>query len=163
MTSASSLHFGPEWMRKPSRGSLSSHSPNAAGNSPSATSNMLPTPPTQAAPALPNVSSYSSLLTSTSPPPEIKSEDESYPFRYSKDQMIRVWKDGGGRGGLGLEVERWPGIVREVGGEPVGVRDMTQEERKVSSVLTQPCLAAPVPPSLYRNSCLPRGPAPCLT
>ncbi|KAG9102809.1 hypothetical protein FRC06_001073 [Ceratobasidium sp. 370] len=95
---------------------------------------MLPTPPTQAAPALPNVSSYSSLLTSASPPPEIKSEDESYPFRYSKDQMIRVWKDGGGRGGLGLEVERWPGIVREVGGEPVGVRDMTQEERKLFSM-----------------------------
>ncbi|KAG8747641.1 hypothetical protein FRC10_000184 [Ceratobasidium sp. 414] len=134
MTSASSLHFGPEWMRKPSRGSLTSLSPNPTGNSPSATSNMLPTPPTQAAPALPNVSSYSSLLTSTSPPPEIKSEDESYPFRYSKDQMIRVWKDGGGRGGLGLEVERWPGIVREVGGEPVGVRDMTQEERKLFSM-----------------------------
>ncbi|KAF8610261.1 hypothetical protein BDV93DRAFT_517414 [Ceratobasidium sp. AG-I] len=134
MTSASSLHFGPEWMRKPSRGSLAPLSPNPAGNSPSTTSNMLPTPPTQAAPALPNVSSYSSLLTSSSPPPEIKSEDESYPFRYSKDQMIRVWKDGGGRGGLGLEVERWPGIVREVGGEPVGIKDMTQEERKLFSM-----------------------------
>jgi PERQ amino acid-rich with GYF domain-containing protein len=77
------------------------------------------------------VSSYSSLLTSASPPPQIKSEDENYPFRYSKDQLLRVWKDGGGRGGLGLEVERWPGIVREVGGEPQGVKEMTPDERKV--------------------------------
>ncbi|CAE6516837.1 unnamed protein product [Rhizoctonia solani] len=132
MTSASSLHFGPEWMRKPSRGSLAPLSPNA-GNSPGTTSSLLPTPPNAASTQLPNVSSYSSLLTSASPPPQIKSEDENYPFRYSKDQLLRVWKDGGGRGGLGLEVERWPGIVREVGGEPQGVKEMTPEERKIFS------------------------------
>ncbi|CCO27735.1 hypothetical protein BN14_01722 [Rhizoctonia solani AG-1 IB] len=129
MTSASSLHFGPEWMRKPSRASLTPLSPNA-GNSPGTTSSLLPTPPNPGATQLPNVSSYSSLLTSASPPPQIKSEDENYPFRYSKDQLLRVWKDGGGRGGLGLEVERWPGIVREVGGEPQGVKEMTPDERK---------------------------------
>ncbi|CAE7226276.1 unnamed protein product [Rhizoctonia solani] len=133
MTSASSLHFGPEWMRKPSRGSLAPLSPNITGNSPGTTSSLLPTPPNPAATQLPNVSSYSSLLTSASPPPQIKSEDENYPFRYSKEQLLRVWKDGGGRGGLGLEVERWPGIVREVGGEPQGVKEMTPDERKIFS------------------------------
>ncbi|GAB1517879.1 kinesin-like protein [Rhizoctonia solani] len=132
MTSASSLHFGPEWMRKPSRTSLTPLSPNT-GNSPGTTSSLLPTPPNTGATQLPNVSSYSSLLTSASPPPQIKSEDENYPFRYSKDQLLRVWKDGGGRGGLGLEVERWPGIVREVGGEPQGVKEMTPDERKLFS------------------------------
>ncbi|CAE6421115.1 unnamed protein product [Rhizoctonia solani] len=132
MTSASSLHFGPEWMRKPSRASLAPLSPNA-GNSPGTTSSLLPTPPNAGATQLPNVSSYSSLLTSASPPPQIKSEDENYPFRYSKDQLLRVWKDGGGRGGLGLEVERWPGIVREVGGEPQGMKEMTPDERKLFS------------------------------
>ncbi|KAF8759050.1 GYF domain [Rhizoctonia solani] len=132
MTSASSLHFGPEWMRKPSRTSLTPLSPNT-GNSPGTTSSLLPTPPNAGATQLPNVSSYSSLLTSASPPPQIKSEDENYPFRYSKDQLLRVWKDGGGRGGLGLEVERWPGIVREVGGEPQGVKEMTPDERKLFS------------------------------
>jgi hypothetical protein len=76
--------------------------------------------------------------------------------------MIRVWKDGGGRGGLGLEVERWPGIVREVGGEPVGVKDMTQEERKVSRFLTHRlrdgCLLHTYFfMMLLSNSCLPRG------
>ncbi|EUC61709.1 GYF domain protein [Rhizoctonia solani AG-3 Rhs1AP] len=134
MTSASSLHFGPEWMRKPSRGSLAPLSPNITGNSPGTTSSLLPTPPNPASTQLPNVSSYSSLLTSASPPPQIKSEDENYPFRYSKEQLLRVWKDGGGRGGLGLEVERWPGIVREVGGEPQGAKEMTPEERKIFSV-----------------------------
>ncbi|CUA68164.1 GYF domain-containing protein mpd2 [Schizosaccharomyces pombe 972h-] [Rhizoctonia solani] len=133
MTSASSLHFGPEWMRKPSR-SLAPLSPNITGNSPGTTSSLLPTPPNPASTQLPNVSSYSSLLTSASPPPQIKSEDENYPFRYSKEQLLRVWKDGRGRGGLGLEVERWPGIVREVGGEPQGVKEMTPEERKLFSI-----------------------------
>ena len=27
--------------------------------------------------------------------------------------MLRIYKEGGGRGGLGLEVERWEGVVRE--------------------------------------------------
>ncbi|KDN34611.1 hypothetical protein RSAG8_12310, partial [Rhizoctonia solani AG-8 WAC10335] len=121
--------FTPEWIRKP-RTSLS---PNTTGNSPGTTSNLLPTPPIPTSTQLPNVSSYSSLLTSASPPPQIKSEDENYPFRYSKEQLLRVWKDGGGRGGIGLEVERWPGIVKEVGGEPQGVKEMTPEERKIFS------------------------------
>jgi hypothetical protein len=52
------------------------------------------------------------------------------PFRYSKEQLLNVWKDGGGRAPLGLEVERWPGIVRDTITEPVGLREMSTEERK---------------------------------
>lgn len=48
--------------------------------------------------------------------------------------MIRIWKEGGGRGGLGLEVERWPGVVREVGGEPIGIKEWTPDELKVNSL-----------------------------
>jgi hypothetical protein len=58
------------------------------------------------------------------------------PFRYSKEEMLQVWKDGGGCGGLGLEVELWEGVVREIGGEPAGLREMGEGERKVCSELS---------------------------
>lgn len=45
--------------------------------------------------------------------------------------MLKIYKDGGGRGALNLEVERWPGVVREVGGEPIGMKEWTAEEKKV--------------------------------
>ena len=45
--------------------------------------------------------------------------------------MLRIYKEGGGRGGLGLEVERWEGIVREMGYDPVGLKDMGDAEKKV--------------------------------
>lgn len=45
--------------------------------------------------------------------------------------MLAVWKNGGGHGELGLEVERWPGIVTEEAGEPLGLTEMTAEEKKV--------------------------------
>lgn len=32
---------------------------------------------------------------------------------------------------MGLEVERWEGVVREAGSEPVGLRDMSDSEKKV--------------------------------
>ncbi len=44
---------------------------------------------------------------------------------------MKFYKDGGGRGGLGLEVERWEGVVREVGSEPVALKEWTEGERKV--------------------------------
>ncbi len=44
---------------------------------------------------------------------------------------MKIYKDGGGRGGLGLEVERWEGVVREVGSEPVALKEWTDGERKV--------------------------------
>lgn len=45
--------------------------------------------------------------------------------------MLRIYKEGGGKGVLGLEVERWEGVVREVGSDPVGLREMGEGEKKV--------------------------------
>ena len=50
--------------------------------------------------------------------------------------MLRIYKEGGGRGGLGLEVERWEGIVREVGYDPVGLKEMSDAEKKVRTFCT---------------------------
>ena len=91
--------------------------------------NFLSTTP----PAPPGASSYSSLLTPASAPP-LEKQDSTNPFNYSKEEMLQVWKDGGGRGGLGLEVEPWEGVIREIGGEPVGIREMGEGERKVCMV-----------------------------
>ncbi len=110
------MHFGPEWMRTkqgPSR--------------------PAPSPPLTTSPAPPGNSTYSALVTPASnPPPE--GRDLAHPFRYSKEEMLRIYKEGGGRGGLGLEVERWEGIVREVGYEPVGLKEAGEAERKVRKI-----------------------------
>ena len=53
------------------------------------------------------------------------------PYAYSKEEMLRIYKEGGGRGGLGLEVERWEGVVRQVGSEPAALKEPTEAERKV--------------------------------
>ncbi|KAJ7139677.1 hypothetical protein C8R44DRAFT_309565 [Mycena epipterygia] len=110
---STSMHFGPEWMRaKPAK----PHGPS-------------PPPPTATAPAA-GASSYSALV-SPAPPPPTEKRDEAHPFRYSRDEMLKIYRDGGGKGGLGLEVERWDGIVREVGSEPVGLREMGENEKKL--------------------------------
>jgi hypothetical protein len=49
--------------------------------------------------------------------------------------MLRIYREGGGKGGLGLEVERWEGVVREVGSDPIGVREMSDGEKKVCANL----------------------------
>lgn len=104
------MHFGPEWMRKaPSRAN--------------------PSPPL-ATPTATGVSTYSALVAPVSHMPPEK-PDPSNPFRYSKEDMIRIYKEGGGKGGLGLEVERWEGIVREVGSDPVSMKEMSDAEKKV--------------------------------
>ncbi|KAJ6604179.1 hypothetical protein DFH09DRAFT_300736 [Mycena vulgaris] len=109
----SSMQFGPEWMRaKPAK----PHGPS-------------PPPPPATAPAA-GASSYSALV-SPAPPPPTEKRDETHPFRYSRDEMLKIYRDGGGKGGLGLEVERWDGIVREVGSEPVGLREMGENEKKL--------------------------------
>ncbi|VDC01957.1 unnamed protein product [Peniophora sp. CBMAI 1063] len=54
-------------------------------------------------------------------------------YAYSKDEMLRIYKEGGGRGGLGLEVERWEGVVRQVGSEPAALKEPTEAERKLFS------------------------------
>ncbi|KAI0090042.1 hypothetical protein BDY19DRAFT_942078 [Irpex rosettiformis] len=104
------MHFGPEWMRKaPSRAN--------------------PSPPL-ATPATTGASTYSALVTpATQPPPE--RHDLANPFRYSKEEFIRIYKEGGGKSGLGLEVERWEGIVREVGSDPIGLKEMSEAEKKI--------------------------------
>jgi PERQ amino acid-rich with GYF domain-containing protein len=75
------------------------------------------------------VSTYSALVTPAAQEPEKR--DESRPFRYTKEEMLRIYKEGGGRGGLNLEVERWEGVVRDVASEPAGLRDMNEAEKKV--------------------------------
>lgn len=110
------MHFGPEWMRPK----------HARPQNP-------PSPPPVTSHASPGASSYSSLVTTTLNMPQEKS-DIVHPFRYSKDELLKIYKEGGGRGGLGLEVERWEGVVREVGSEPIAMKEWTDAERKVRSV-----------------------------
>ncbi|CAL1696731.1 unnamed protein product [Somion occarium] len=109
------MHFGPEWMRTKQ-----------------APSRPAPSPPLATTPASPGISSYSALVAPASQPPPEKN-DLARPFRYSKEDLLRIYKEGGGRGGLGLEVERWEGIVREVGYDPVGLKEMNEAERKIFS------------------------------
>ncbi|KDQ54906.1 hypothetical protein JAAARDRAFT_160210 [Jaapia argillacea MUCL 33604] len=108
------MQFGPEWMRTKHQTPRSQAAPS-------------PPPVTT---ALPAASSYSSLVTPVSNVTEEK-RDVSNPFRYSKEEMFRIYKEGGGRGGLGLEVERWEGIVREMGSDPVGLKELSENERKL--------------------------------
>lgn len=56
--------------------------------------------------------------------------------------MLRIYKEGGGRGGLGLEVERWEGIVHEVTNEPTGLREMGDAEKKVRQIGLIVCASA---------------------
>ncbi|KZS90308.1 hypothetical protein SISNIDRAFT_185714 [Sistotremastrum niveocremeum HHB9708] len=114
---ASALHFGPEWMR--SKQPTQARSQNA------------PSPPPAAVQT--GGTSYSSILNPTPPPPPTENRDSAHPFKYSKEEIIQVWKHGGGRNGLGLEVERWEGVVREVAGEPICLRDLGEVEKKVCS------------------------------
>ncbi|KAF8213572.1 hypothetical protein K438DRAFT_1661780 [Mycena galopus ATCC 62051] len=109
---SSTMQFGPEWMRKPAK----------PHNGPSP-------PPAATAPAA-GASSYSALV-SPAPPPPAERRDETHPFRYSRDEMLKIYRDGGGKSGLGLEVERYEGIVREVAADPVGIRDMSENEKKL--------------------------------
>ncbi|KXN81095.1 GYF domain-containing protein mpd2 [Leucoagaricus sp. SymC.cos] len=107
------MHFGPEWMR-PKHQSISRP--------------QQPPSPPLANP--PSASTYSALV-SPAPPNQAERNDEVHPFRYSKDELFKIYKDGGGNGGLGLEVERWEGVVREYGSDPVGLREMGEAEKKL--------------------------------
>ena len=97
-----------------------------------------PAVPTQAgpqvngigAPAPPGASSYSSLVTPVAPTSQGK-RDVSRPFSYSREEMLRVWKDGAGSSALPIEVERWEGIVKEEAGEPVCLRELSDVEKQV--------------------------------
>lgn len=74
-------------------------------------------------------STYSALV-SAIPTGQIDKQDEVHPFRYSKDELLKIYKDSP-KGILGLEVERWDGVVREIGSDPVGLREMGEAEKKV--------------------------------
>ncbi|KAG5646055.1 hypothetical protein DXG03_004478 [Asterophora parasitica] len=115
------MHFGPEWMRTKHQTPTRSQPP--------------PSPPPAAPPS--GASTYSALV-SPAPPQQPEKRDEAHPFRYSKEDLLRIYREGGGKGGLGLEVERWEGVVREVGSEPVGLREMGDAEKKQSLSNLQP-------------------------
>lgn len=90
-------------------------------------------------PAIP----YSSLLNSGSShqahkTPEILDGASQDPFRYSRDQLVSIWRNGttshGGPGwSLGIEVERYEGIVLDFEGIPACSRELTDAEQKVPS------------------------------
>jgi PERQ amino acid-rich with GYF domain-containing protein len=67
----------------------------------------------------------------------MEKRDGVNPFSYTKDELLTIYKEGGGQGGLGIEVERWEGVVREVGSEPVGLKDMSETEKKVRASLLE--------------------------
>ena len=120
------MHFGPEWMRAKQPASLR---PQAA-----------PSPPLPQTPSgLPGNSpasgaaSYSALLTPPAPLVQAK-RDVTHPFRYSREEMLQVYRDNGLGGPLPIEVERWEGVVREEAMDPACARDLTEIERKVGAL-----------------------------
>jgi hypothetical protein len=113
------MHFGPEWMR-------TKHQPLSRSQPPAS-------PPLTSATAGLGLSAYSTLVSAT-PPSSSEAGDDTHPFRYSKDELLRIYQEGGGKGGLGLEVERWEGVVREPGSEPIALREMSETEKKVRRI-----------------------------
>ncbi|TFY79630.1 hypothetical protein EWM64_g4380 [Hericium alpestre] len=111
---ATTMHFGPEWMR-PKHSSRPQNPPS---------------PPPTISQASPGMSSYSSLVTPNSNTPQEK-PDIVNPFRYSKEDLLRIYKERGGQSGLGLEVERWEGVVREVGNDPIAMKEWDEAEKKL--------------------------------
>ena len=111
--STSNMHFSPEWMRSKQQSVSRPQQP--------------PLPPPVNPPS--TVSTYSALV-SPAPPNQADPHDEVHPFRYSKKDLFKIYKDGG-KAGLGLEVERWEGVVREHGSDPIGLREMGEAEKKV--------------------------------
>jgi PERQ amino acid-rich with GYF domain-containing protein len=99
------MHFGPEWMRTKQHPTTKTHNPSS--------------PP----------STYSSLVS----PILFEKRDDPNPFRYSKDEMLGIYKEGNVKIQLALEVERWDGVVREVPSDPVGLREMDEVEKKVDN------------------------------
>jgi hypothetical protein len=82
----------------------------------------------------PGATTYSALLTPAPPPTTQGPRDASRPFRYSRDEMLRIFREGGGKGPLGLEVERWEGVVRDVPQDPVTAKPMTEGDKKVGDI-----------------------------
>ena len=83
-----------------------------------------------AASVTPGATSYSALVTPHVPPVQGK-RDIAHPFKYSRDEMLQIYRDLAGCSELPIEVERWEGVVREISGEPVSLSEFTEMERKV--------------------------------
>jgi len=47
--------------------------------------------------------------------------------------MISIYREGV-KTTLGPEVERWDGIIREIGADPVGTKEMSDVEKRVSTL-----------------------------
>lgn len=117
------MHFGPEWMRKqPATASRSSLTDLHPGST-TAILGLTPTAPTPPAP------SYSAPVTSGVVHPEKR--EGGHPLRYSKEEMISIYWEGV-KTTLGPEVERWDGIIREIAADPVGTKEMSDVEKRVS-------------------------------
>ena len=97
------MHFGPEWMRTKQHPAAKAHNP-------------------------PSPTTHSSLA--SMPLAQFEKRDEPNPFRYSKEDMLRIYRESV-TGGLGLDIERWEGVVREGASEPVSLREMDEAEKKV--------------------------------
>ena len=123
---ATTMHFGPEWMRMKQQPAVR---PTAAPSPPPQTTDGPPNPN-----GPPVASSYSSLVT-----PQTVTQDITHnianPFKYSKEDMLRVWREGGGGQELPIDVERWEGVVREIGRDPVCSKEMSEAEKRVCCVL----------------------------
>ena len=84
------------------------------------------------APAPPGASTYSSLVAPAVPASQGK-RDVARPFSYSREEMLKIWKEGGGSSALPIEVERWDGIVKEEADDPVTLRELSDVEKQVRS------------------------------
>ncbi|KZV95601.1 hypothetical protein EXIGLDRAFT_834204 [Exidia glandulosa HHB12029] len=118
MTSTTALHFGPEWMRaKPA----ARPSPLLEGSPGTGTGSLGTGSPAH---------SYSYSLLAT--PASNRPGDVS--FKYSREEMLQIYKDAVSRPELSAEVERWDGVVNEDAHEPVGLHDMDEVEKKLFSL-----------------------------
>jgi len=119
------MHFGPEWMRKQPTPAPRSSQTDFHPGSTTVISSLNPTAST------PPISSYSASVTFGT----VHSEklDGIRPLRYSKEEMIRIYREGA-KTTLGPEVERWDGITKEIGADPVGTKEMSDAEKRVSTL-----------------------------
>ncbi|KLO20222.1 hypothetical protein SCHPADRAFT_842525 [Schizopora paradoxa] len=124
---ATAMLFGPEWMRTKQTGPTTAR-PTAP--SPPLPPNNNANGSSLSSAAFPGTSSYSSLVAPHPVSMQTK-QDVSHPFKYSKDQMLAVWKEGGGGGPLPIDVERWEGVVREDAVDPATSREMSEAEKKL--------------------------------
>lgn len=119
------MHFGPEWMRKQPAPALRSSQTDFHPGSATAISGLNPTAPTPPTPG------YSVSVTSGAVYSEKR--DGGHLLRYSKEEMIRIYREGV-KPALGPGVERWDGIIREIGADPVGMKEMSDAEKRVSTL-----------------------------